>query len=93
MTSQTSHSAFQPGNTAVITGGANGIGLAAGIRYAAMGMNVLVADRDADQLKVAEEVLQAAAAHGAIRCNNLKIPNEGVNNWLGSRIAAIRRIL
>lgn len=65
MTSQTSHSAFQPGNTAVITGGANGIGLAAGIRYAAMGMNVLVADRDADQLKVAEEVLQDAAANGA----------------------------
>ncbi len=65
MTSRTSHPALQPGGTAVITGGANGIGLAAGIQYASMGMNVLVADRDADQLKVAEEALQAAAANGA----------------------------
>jgi NAD(P)-dependent dehydrogenase (short-subunit alcohol dehydrogenase family) len=64
MTSQTAHPALQPGNTAVITGGANGIGLAAGVRYASMGMNVLVADRDVDQLKVAEEALQAAATNG-----------------------------
>jgi NAD(P)-dependent dehydrogenase (short-subunit alcohol dehydrogenase family) len=65
MTSHASHPALQPGGTAVITGGANGIGLAAGVRYASMGMNVLVADRDADQLKVAEEALQAAATKGA----------------------------
>jgi len=64
MTSRASHPALQPGGTAVITGGANGIGLAAGIQFASMGMNVLVADRDADQLKVAEEALQAAATNG-----------------------------
>ncbi|WOF74321.1 SDR family NAD(P)-dependent oxidoreductase [Parvibaculaceae bacterium PLY_AMNH_Bact1] len=60
-----SHPALRPGSTAVITGGANGIGLAAGVRYASMGMNVLVADRDVEQLEVAEEALQAAAANGA----------------------------
>ncbi len=65
MSSQPSHPALQSGNTAVITGGANGIGLAAGIQYASMGLNVLVADRDAAQLKVAEEALQAVAANGA----------------------------
>ena len=65
MTSHASHPALQPGGTAVITGGANGIGLAAGTQYASMGMNVLVADRDIDQLKVAEEALQSAAVNGA----------------------------
>jgi len=39
-----SHPAFQPGRTAVITGGASGIGLAAAERFAGFGMNVLIAD-------------------------------------------------
>lgn len=65
MTKTASHPALQPGGTAVITGGASGIGLAAGIQYASMGMNVLVADRDADQLKLAEETLHASAKNGA----------------------------
>lgn len=65
MTKTASHPALQPGGTAVITGGASGIGLAAGVQYASMGMNVLVADRDADQLKLAEETLQASAKNGA----------------------------
>jgi NAD(P)-dependent dehydrogenase (short-subunit alcohol dehydrogenase family) len=65
MTSAPSHLALQPGNTAVITGGANGIGLASALRFASMGMNVLIADRDADQLKLAEEALQAAAQPSA----------------------------
>ncbi len=65
MISKASHWALRPGNTAVITGGANGIGLAAGVRYASMGMNVLVADRDVEQLEMAEEALQAAAVNGA----------------------------
>lgn len=65
MTKTASHPALQPGGTAVITGGASGIGLAAGVQYASMGMNVLVADRDANQLKLAEETLQASAKNGA----------------------------
>ncbi|TPX10574.1 uncharacterized protein E0L32_008460 [Thyridium curvatum] len=52
---------FQPGNTAVITGGASGIGLALAKRCAAAGMRVLVADRDAAALTAAP----AAACAGA----------------------------
>jgi NAD(P)-dependent dehydrogenase (short-subunit alcohol dehydrogenase family) len=41
------HPALVPGAVAVITGGASGIGLAAGRRFAAMGLKVCLADRDA----------------------------------------------
>jgi len=51
------HPAIAPGNVAVITGGANGIGLAAARRFAGMGLKVAVADRDAAQLALARELL------------------------------------
>ena len=49
------HPALRPERTAVITGGASGIGLAVAGRLAAAGMNVCIADR-------AEEALASAAA-------------------------------
>ncbi len=49
------HPALQAGNTAVITGAASGIGLAAAQRFAALGLRVCLADRD-------EEALAAAVA-------------------------------
>ena len=51
------HPAIAPGNVAVITGGANGIGLAAARRFAGMGLKVAVADRDRDQLALARQAL------------------------------------
>ncbi|MAN62900.1 MAG: short-chain dehydrogenase [Parvibaculum sp.] len=65
MTSTSSHPALQPGGAAVITGGANGIGLASAIRFASFGMNVLIADRDREQLEVARNTLRDAAQSGA----------------------------
>ncbi|MEI9964476.1 MAG: SDR family NAD(P)-dependent oxidoreductase [Caulobacteraceae bacterium] len=44
------HPALTSGRTAVITGGAEGIGRAVAERLAALGMNVVIADRDAGAL-------------------------------------------
>ncbi len=54
------HPALQPGNLAVITGGADGIGLAAARRFAAMGLRVCLADYSADKLAAAAESIEGA---------------------------------
>jgi NAD(P)-dependent dehydrogenase (short-subunit alcohol dehydrogenase family) len=55
---------MSPDNVAVITGGASGIGLAAAIRFASLGMRVCIADIGADRLKAAETKLSSAAPGG-----------------------------
>ncbi len=55
------HPAFIPGRTAVITGAASGIGLAAARRFVAMGLNVVLADRSADGLRAAAASLGSNA--------------------------------
>ena len=60
------HLAFSEGNVAVITGAANGIGLAAAERFAALGMNVLMSDINTDLLeKTAIAVREIATPLGA----------------------------
>lgn len=59
------HPALAAGRAAVITGGAGGIGLAVACRLAALGMNVVLADRDEAALGAAMGVLGAAGADGA----------------------------
>ncbi len=56
------HPVFAPGNTALVTGGAAGIGLAAARRFAGFGMNVVLADLGKDRLAVAAEAVRAAGA-------------------------------
>ena len=58
------HPAIVKDNVAVITGGASGIGLAAAMRFAALGMKVCVADIGADRLKQAEAKLASASPAG-----------------------------
>ncbi|MFZ4604032.1 MAG: SDR family NAD(P)-dependent oxidoreductase [Caulobacterales bacterium] len=61
-----------PGNTAVVTGGASGIGLAAATSFAVAGMNVVVADANVDALAGARDALSAHAPEGrilAVRCS------------------------
>jgi NAD(P)-dependent dehydrogenase (short-subunit alcohol dehydrogenase family) len=59
------HPAMSPNNVAVITGGASGIGLAAAMRFAALGMKVCIADIGADRLKEAATKLSSVAPGGA----------------------------
>jgi NAD(P)-dependent dehydrogenase (short-subunit alcohol dehydrogenase family) len=60
-----SHPALSPNNVAVITGGASGIGLAAAMRFARLGMRVCIADVGADRLAQAAAALTQAAPAGA----------------------------
>ena len=53
----TQHPALTPGNVAVITGGADGIGLAAAHYYKSIGMQVCIADLDAAKLEQASSQL------------------------------------
>ena len=60
-----SHPALSPNNVAVITGGASGIGLAAAMRFARLGMRVCIADVGTDRLAQAAAALTQAAPAGA----------------------------
>lgn len=59
------HPALSPGHTAVITGGASGIGLAAAMRFAGIGMKICIVDVDAAKLADAATKLSSVAKDGA----------------------------
>lgn len=54
------HPALQPGNLAVITGGADGIGLATARRFADLGMRVCLADHSEEKLAAANATIEGA---------------------------------
>jgi NAD(P)-dependent dehydrogenase (short-subunit alcohol dehydrogenase family) len=56
---------MSPNNVAVITGGASGIGLAAAMRFARLGMKVCIADLGANRLAEAEAKISSVAPAGA----------------------------
>jgi NAD(P)-dependent dehydrogenase (short-subunit alcohol dehydrogenase family) len=56
---------MSPNNVAVITGGASGIGLAAAMRFAGLGMRVCIADLGTDRLREAETRIASAGPGGA----------------------------
>ena len=60
------HAAMSPNNVAVITGGASGIGLAAAMRFAGLGMRVCIADLGSNRLAEAETKIASAAPRGAV---------------------------
>jgi NAD(P)-dependent dehydrogenase (short-subunit alcohol dehydrogenase family) len=59
------HPAMSPHHVAVITGGASGIGLAAAMRFAGLGMRVCIADIGAERLGEAAAKLAVVAKNGA----------------------------
>src|SRR5438067_6280034 len=56
---------MSPNNVAVITGGASGIGLAAAMRFAGLGMKVCIADLGTNRLAGAETSIASVAPRGA----------------------------
>ncbi|QND55428.1 SDR family NAD(P)-dependent oxidoreductase [Mesorhizobium huakuii] len=63
---QTALPAFGPGNTAVITGAASGIGLAAAKRLALMGMKIVLADIAGTRLDDASRAVSAIAGDDTV---------------------------
>jgi NAD(P)-dependent dehydrogenase (short-subunit alcohol dehydrogenase family) len=59
------HAAMSPHHVAVITGGASGIGLAAAMRFAALGMKICIADADPNRLAEAETRISSVAPGGS----------------------------
>ena len=67
------HPAMTRDQVAVITGGASGIGLAAAMRFAALGMKVCIADIGDAPLKAAEALLSAASSGGGANIMAAKV--------------------
>jgi NAD(P)-dependent dehydrogenase (short-subunit alcohol dehydrogenase family) len=85
------HLAMSPDNVAVITGGASGIGLAAALRFASLGMRVCIADIGADRLKDAETKLSSIAPGGAANIMAAAIDVSRVEQLAGLEAAVRQR--
>jgi len=64
MKTMTQHPALTPGRVAVVTGAASGIGRAASLRFATLGLKVCLADLPSDALQAARAAVAAASPLG-----------------------------
>ncbi|MCM3086990.1 3-oxoacyl-ACP reductase FabG [Bhargavaea ginsengi] len=79
------------GKTAIITGGANGIGLAAGRRFAEEGARVILADYDEQAGREAEEQLKADGLDVRFICVNVA-DRESVDRMVEETLSGSGRI-
>lgn len=79
------------GKTAFVTGGASGIGLALGRAFAQEGMNVMLADIEADALSEAAESLGALRSKVRIVCCDVADP-ESVDSAARATIEAFGKV-
>ena len=74
-----------PGRTAVVTGGASGIGLASATRFAAAGMNVVVVDWRDELFGAAEQGLRAAGA-AEVMCRKVDVSDQAAVTALEAEV-------
>jgi NAD(P)-dependent dehydrogenase (short-subunit alcohol dehydrogenase family) len=81
------HSALQAGNTALITGGASGIGLAAARRFASLGLNVVLVDLGSDRLDAAvRTIIHDGAPGNHIRAIEADVSDAEAMNGLAKTV-------
>src|SRR6202045_3303207 len=85
------NSAFAEGRSAVITGGASGIGLAAAKRFAGLGMKVCIADLGPDRLAEAETKLSSTAPGGAADIMVMAVDVSRIEDVSGLELAVRKR--
>lgn len=82
------HPLFAKGKAAVITGGASGIGLAAAVRFAALGLKVCLVDLGADRLEVARTQVLAATPDAEVLVSETDVSDRQVLDDLAAKLLA-----
>jgi NAD(P)-dependent dehydrogenase (short-subunit alcohol dehydrogenase family) len=82
---------MSPNNVAVITGGASGIGLAAAMRFARLGMKVCIADLGTERLTEAEARIASVAPDGSASVMAAAVDVSRIEDVSGLVVAVRRR--
>ncbi len=85
------HPALSPNNVAVVTGGASGIGLAAAMKFAGLGLKVCIADVGGNRLTEAETKLSSVAPGGAANVMAAAVDVSRLEDLAGLETAVQRR--
>ena len=80
------HALIAEGRTAVVTGGASGIGLAAAKRFAKAGMTVVIVDRVEDRLAAAKEAVQALSPDHTVITSRTDVGDRGAVDALAKSL-------
>ena len=85
------HAAMSPNHVAVITGGASGIGLAAAMKFASLGMKVCIADLGTSRLAEAEAKISSVAPGGAAGVMGLPVDVSRIEDVSVLELAVMER--